>query len=118
MIQISDSAVAKIKELLAGEENPDLFLRVGVREGGCSGFSYAMGLDDERKESDEILDFAGLSVAVDKADAKYLNGLLIDYKESGMGGGFTMDNPNAIATCGCGSSFRTKDEAGKAEVCE
>lgn len=118
MIEMTDSAVSKIKELMAGEENPNLFLRVGVREGGCSGFSYAMGLDDDRKDTDTVLEFDGLSVTVSQDDVKYINGLKIDYKESGMGGGFTMDNPNAVATCGCGSSFRTREDAGKAEVCE
>ena len=118
MIEISEMAVAKIKELLAEESNSELFLRVGVREGGCSGFSYAMGVDDERREGDETFDFQGLEVAVGQDDLKYINGLKIDYKESGMTGGFTMENPNAVATCGCGSSFRTREDSGKAEVCE
>ncbi|WP_202903368.1 HesB/IscA family protein [Gorillibacterium massiliense] len=118
MIEMSDTAITKIKELLADEENDQLFLRVGVREGGCSGFSYVMGVDDAQHDGDTILDFHGLTVAVGQDDLKYINGLKIDYKDSGMSGGFTMENPNAIATCGCGSSFRTRQDAGKAEVCE
>lgn len=118
MIDISAAAVGKIKEMLEGEGNPKLFLRLGVNEGGCSGFTYQMGLDDERSEGDREMDFDGLPVVVAEADMKYLNGLKVDYQDSGMTGGFTIDNPNAVATCGCGSSFRTREEAGKAEVCE
>lgn len=117
MIQISEAAGAKIKEMLEAEENPNLFLRLGVREGGCSGFSYGMSFDDELSEADQTFNIAGLKVIVDQDSLKYLNGVEIDYKESGMGGGFTIENPNATVTCGCGSSFRTATEAGKPEDC-
>ena len=117
MIQISELAGEKIKEMLEAEENPDLFLRLGVNEGGCSGFSYGMSFDDEQSDADEALEFIGIKVVVDKESMKYLNGVEIDYKESGMGGGFTIDNPNATVTCGCGSSFRTAAAAGKPEDC-
>lgn len=113
MITISDTASDKIKEMLESEGSPDLFLRIGVKEGGCSGFSYGMGFDDEEHEGDKTLDLQGLKVVVDSDSIKYLNGLVIDFKESAMGGGFTIDNPNATATCGCGSSFRTAADAGK-----
>ena len=113
MITISDTANEKIKEMLAAEETPDLFLRIGVKEGGCSGFSYGMGFDDEQHEGDQEMEFGGLKVVVDSDSLKYLNGLEIDFKESGMGGGFTIHNPNATATCGCGSSFRTATDEGK-----
>ncbi|MOA29527.1 Iron-sulfur cluster insertion protein ErpA [compost metagenome] len=112
MITISEMASDKIKEMLEQEGTPDLFLRIGVKEGGCSGFSYGMGFDDEEHEGDKTLDTQGLKVVVDEDSMKYLNGLVIDYKESAMGGGFTIENPNASATCGCGSSFRTAKEAG------
>jgi iron-sulfur cluster assembly protein len=113
MIHITDQAVDKIKEMLAAEETPNLFLRVGVKPGGCSGFSYGMGFDDNQTGEDQIIDFSGLKVVVDKESNNYLDGVEIDFKDSGMGGGFSIQNPNAIATCGCGSSFRTKtqDEA-------
>ncbi len=117
MIQISDLAANKIKEMLAEQEVPNLFLRIGVKAGGCSGFSYGMGLDDEKQEADQELDISGLKVVVDEESAKYLYGVEIDYKQSDVGGGFTIHNPNAVATCGCGSSFRTADEAGKPEEC-
>ena len=113
MIIISEPAASKIKEMLAQEESPDLFLRIGVNEGGCSGFSYGMGFDDEMRESDRELQIEGLKVVVDEDSAKYLNGLQIDFKETAMSGGFTIENPNATVTCGCGSSFRTASDAGK-----
>ncbi|WP_042165415.1 HesB/IscA family protein [Paenibacillus gorillae] len=112
MITISDSATDKIKEMLEEEGTPGLFLRIGVKEGGCSGFSYGMGFDDEESDSDKSLELSGMKVVVDEESMKYLNGLLIDWKDSAMGGGFTIDNPNATATCGCGSSFRTATAAG------
>ncbi|KIL36240.1 hypothetical protein SD71_09210 [Cohnella kolymensis] len=113
MVNISEAAGDKIQEMLAAEETPNLFLRIGVQEGGCSGFSYGMGFDDEKHEKDEELDVRGLKVVVDGDSLKYLNGLEIDWKESAMGGGFTINNPNAVATCGCGSSFRTATDSGK-----
>jgi iron-sulfur cluster assembly protein len=119
MVNISEYAGEKIQEMLAAEEIPNLFLRIGVQEGGCSGFSYGMGFDDEKHEGDKELDIRGVKVVVDGESMKYLNGLEIDWKDSAMGGGFTINNPNATATCGCGSSFRTATEAGNpvAEPC-
>ncbi|GIQ68454.1 iron-sulfur cluster assembly accessory protein [Xylanibacillus composti] len=117
MIKISENAAEKLQEMLAQQEADNLFLRVGVKEGGCSGFSYGMGFDDQKAETDKEMELGGMRVVVDEESAKYLYGVEIDYKESDMGGGFTIDNPNAIATCGCGSSFRTKDAAGKPEEC-
>lgn len=117
MITISESASDKIKEMLAAEATPNLFLRIGVKEGGCSGFTYGMGFDTEKNETDKTFEVGGLEVVVDEDSSRYLYGVEIDYQESAMGGGFTIHNPNAIATCGCGSSFRTKTEAGKPEDC-
>lgn len=118
MINFTPQASAKIRELLEAENNPNILLRVGVREGGCSGFSYGMGTDESMSESDQIFTYEGFKVAVDAESYKYIEGLVIDYKESMMGGGFTMENPNAVASCGCGASFRTRDYEGKAEKCE
>lgn len=117
MIKISEQAAEKLKDMLAEQEIPNMFLRVGVQSGGCSGFSYGMGFDDEQQEDDQTFDIHGLKVVVDPESAKYLYGVTIDYQESAMGGGFTIDNPNAIATCGCGSSFRTREEEGVPEKC-
>ncbi|RCX19677.1 iron-sulfur cluster assembly protein [Fontibacillus phaseoli] len=118
MIEISDSAAQRIKDMIAGEETPDMFLRLGVNPGGCSGFSYSMGLDDQEGEGDVYLDLKGIKVVVGKESVRYLNGLEIDFQESGMSGGFTINNPNAIASCGCGQSFRMRDEEGRPEVCD
>lgn len=117
MIQISEMATEKIKEMLAAEESDKLFLRIGVKEGGCSGFSYGMGFDDDQQEHDKQYEVSGLKIVVDEESAKYLNGVEIDFKESAMGGGFTIENPNATVTCGCGSSFRTAQAAGNPEEC-
>lgn len=118
MITISESACDKIKEMLAAEEASNLFLRVGVKSGGCSGFSYGMGFDDKQQQDDKVMDINGLKVVVDQESAKYLYGVEIDFQDAGMGGGFTIHNPNAVATCGCGSSFKVKDEEGAPEKCD
>lgn len=119
MIEISQTAGTRIKDMLAAERenNPNLFLRIGVQEGGCSGFSYSMGFDDEQMSDDQVHDIDGIKVVVDKYSSRFLYGTQIDFKESAMGGGFTIHNPNAIATCGCGSSFRTREEAGTPGDC-
>ncbi|WP_442603353.1 HesB/IscA family protein [Paenibacillus sp. KN14-4R] len=118
MIQISVAAADKIKEMLAAEELPNLFLRLGVTAGGCSGFSYGMGFDDAQVPSDKEFELHGLKVVVDEDSAKYLYGVEIDFKDAGMGGGFTIDNPNAVASCGCGQSFKHKEEEGAPEKCD
>ncbi|WP_027416349.1 iron-sulfur cluster insertion protein ErpA [Aneurinibacillus terranovensis] len=117
MITLTESASKKVQELMASEDNKNLFLRVGVRPGGCSGFSYGMGFDDEIKDGDTEMDQNGVKIVVDGESQPFVDGVIIDYKESMMGGGFTIDNPNAIATCGCGSSFRTKENAGAPSEC-
>lgn len=99
------------------ENDASLKLRVGVIGGGCSGLSYNMGFDKEVQEDDTELDISGLQVVIDKDSAPLLRDVVIDYKENMLGGGFTIDNPNAIATCGCGSSFRTKENTGSPSEC-
>jgi len=91
MINISEMAGDKIQEMLAAEEAPNLFLRIGVQEGGCSGFSYGMGFDDELHDTDKEMEIGGVKVVVDADSMKYLNGLVIDWKDSAMGGGFTIN---------------------------
>lgn len=117
MLTITDAAAKQIKKMIEAEEDKDVFLRVGVNGGGCSGLSYSMGFEKEVTETDTKLDLNGLEVVVDKESAPILKGVVIDYKENMMGGGFTIDNPNAIATCGCGSSFKTATNAGTPEEC-
>ena len=105
MITISPSAQEKIKDILAEENNPSIRLRVFVQGGGCSGFSYGFTLDEEVAEDDFTLDDNGVSVLVDPMSMQYLQGAEIDYKDELMGASFTIKNPNATTTCGCGSSF-------------
>ena len=105
MITLTDTASTKVKELIEAEGNPDLFLRVAVRPGGCSGFSYEMFFDSELAGEDTAADFAGVKVVVDPASAQWLEGASLDYKDGLQGAGFAINNPNASRTCGCGSSF-------------
>lgn len=118
MLIITDTAAHKIKEMLEEQENENLFLRIGVKGGGCSGLSYGMGFDQEVSEDEDMtFEQHGIKVVVTKDAAKMLEGVQIDFKQNMMGGGFTIDNPNAIATCGCGSSFRTKENEGTPGEC-
>lgn len=104
-IQLTDSAVAKVKDLLASEGDDDLGLRVAVRPGGCSGFSYEMFFDADVEDDDVVVDFAGLRVLVDPQSAKRITGAVLDYREGLMEAGFSIDNPNVTRSCGCGNSF-------------
>ncbi|MCM3731278.1 iron-sulfur cluster assembly accessory protein [Fictibacillus nanhaiensis] len=117
IVEITESAASKIKEMLADEEDKNQFLRVAVKGGGCTGLSYGMGFDSDfnEKDTEEMID--GIRVVVDEESAKVLKGTVIDFKQNMMGGGFTITNPNAIASCGCGSSFRTATNAGSPEEC-
>ena len=105
MIEITESAIAKISEILSEENNPKVKLRTFVQGGGCSGFSYGFTLDEEQNEDDFVIDKNGLSVLVDSMSMQYLQGATIDFKEDLMGSSFVINNPNAQSTCGCGSSF-------------
>jgi iron-sulfur cluster assembly protein/iron-sulfur cluster insertion protein len=104
-IVLSDTAATKVAELLAAEDDKNLVLRVAVRPGGCSGFSYEMFFDSELADDDKITEHGGVKVAVDPASAPHLAGATLDYKDALQGGGFAINNPNAQRTCGCGQSF-------------
>ena len=117
VVNITEAAAFQIKEMMKHNGEEGSFLRVAVKGGGCSGLSYGMGFDHEVKEEDLQLAQHGIQILVAKEDAPILNGTKIDYKQSMMGGGFTIDNPNAIASCGCGSSFRTATATGTPEEC-
>ena len=111
MITFTDKGAEKVEEFLAAQ-NADVQtsgLRVGVRGGGCSGFQYALALD-EQKEGDQIFEDHGIRLIVDPASLQYVDGSIVDYQESLMGAGFEVKNPNVVAACGCGSSFRVADE--------
>jgi iron-sulfur cluster insertion protein len=105
MITISDSAKTKIIDILAEENNPNVSLRTFVQGGGCSGFSYGFTLDQEQNEDDFEITVDTFKVLIDSMSMQYLQGATIDYKEELMGASFTIKNPNATTTCGCGSSF-------------
>jgi len=104
MITITDTAASKVKELLDAEGQPELFLRVAVRPGGCSGLSYEMFFDTERAPDDLEQEHGPVKVVVDPMSSEYLTGASLDYKD-GLQAGFTIVNPNAQRTCGCGQSF-------------
>ena len=104
-ISLTDAAVAKVGELIAQEGNPDLALRVAVRPGGCSGFSYEMFFDSDMADDDIISTFGTVQVVVDPASADLLKGASLDFKDGLQGAGFAINNPNASRTCGCGQSF-------------
>lgn len=105
MIDVKPGAIAKIKDLLAEENNPDLKLRIFVQGGGCSGFSYGFTFDEIVNEDDFDLEFDGMHLLVDSMSSQYLQGAEVDYTEDIMGSEFKIKNPNAQTTCGCGSSF-------------
>ena len=110
MVTLTDIAAEKVSQFLAGQEpNEVAGLRVGVRGGGCSGFQYALALDEQR-DGDRVFEDHGIRVIVDEASLQYVDGSVVDYKESLMGAGFEVNNPNVVAACGCGSSFRVADE--------
>jgi iron-sulfur cluster assembly protein/iron-sulfur cluster insertion protein len=104
-ISLTDSAVAKVAELLAQEGNDQLALRVAVRPGGCSGFSYEMFFDSDIAEDDLRSEFGAVKVVVDPASAQLLTGATLDFSDGLQGAGFAINNPNATRSCGCGQSF-------------
>ena len=105
MITLTDDATTKVGELIAGEGDDNLALRVAVRPGGCSGFSYEMFFDTERADDDLEVNFGEFRVVVDPSSAQLLEGATLDYKDGLNEAGFSIDNPNAQRTCGCGQSF-------------
>jgi iron-sulfur cluster assembly protein len=111
LISFTDKGAEKVREFLASQSAniQTAGLRVGVRGGGCSGFQYALAFDNQR-DDDEVFEHDGLKILVDRPSLPYVRGAVVDYVESLQGAGFKVDNPNVIAACGCGSSFRVADE--------
>lgn len=116
-VSLTDAAAHKLQELTSADANPAIGLRVYVYSGGCSGYRYGMMLEDAPTPEDTVLHEKGIRVYVDGQSVQYLNGSQIDYIDTLMGAGFTVNNPNAVASCGCGSSFRTEDSAGSPCAC-
>ena len=105
MITVTEPAALKVKDLITQEGDMNLMLRVAVRPGGCSGFSYEMFFDSELEKDDVTTEFGGIKVVVDPSSAQLLEGATLDYKDGLQGAGFAINNPNAQRTCGCGQSF-------------
>ena len=104
-VLLSDQAAARVKQLIAGKQGGDGFLRVYVQGGGCSGFQYGFQLDDNRAQDDLALEKNGVVMLVDSISLQYLAGAEVDFIDDLMGARFVVRNPNATATCGCGASF-------------
>jgi iron-sulfur cluster insertion protein len=111
LINVSQTAASKIAELLAEESKPESGLRVFVQGGGCSGFQYGLMIEESPGATDQVLESNGVKLYVDPISVRYLKGAEVDYVDNIAGGGFTIRNPNAVSTCGCGQSFTT-DEGG------
>ena len=105
IMNLSDSAANKVRTLIKEEENNNLKLRVFVTGGGCSGFEYGFTFDEDVEDDDTRIDKEGVTLLIDALSYQYLAGSVVDYKEDLQGSRFTVENPNAITTCGCGNSF-------------
>jgi iron-sulfur cluster assembly accessory protein len=115
-LSITPAAADKVRELLEQENDPSLALRIFVAGGGCSGLQYGMTLDEEQ-EGDTVISQGEFKVLVDEMSLGYINGSEVDYVDSLMGAGFTVNNPNAVSSCGCGHSFKTASGGGEAKSC-
>jgi iron-sulfur cluster assembly protein len=111
MIELTDKGAEKVREFLAAQSEPAATagLRVGVRGGGCSGFQYMLAFDEQR-DGDTVIESQGIRLLVDNASAPYVRGATVDFVDGLQGAGFKVDNPNVVAACGCGSSFRVAEE--------
>ena len=116
ILSITPTASDKVHELLAQENDPSLGLRIFVAGGGCSGLQYGMTLDEEQ-DGDTVITQGDFKVLVDEMSLGYINGSQVDYVDSLMGAGFTVNNPNAVSSCGCGHSFKTASGGGDARSC-
>lgn len=115
-ISLTDKATARLKDIIKAK-GESLALRVMVRGGGCSGLEYGMALERNPRPDDNVTELDGVKVVVDANSLKYLDGSTIDYVDSLMGGGFSINNPNATSSCGCGQSFQTAGDKGNAKSC-
>lgn len=108
-VQLTEAAVHRVRNLITERDLKDHALRIFVTGGGCSGLKYGMALERDVHDSDIRFNYDGIDVLIDTSSLPYLTGATVDYVDDIMGGGFHIENPNAVASCGCGNSFRTKD---------
>lgn len=118
MVTLTDLAATKVKEYVEGQSKKieDAGLRVGVKGGGCSGFTYSLAIDETR-DGDNVFENNGIKILVDEQSMRYVDQSEVDYIDELTGAGFQVNNPNVVAACGCGSSFRVKDEEGEEVNC-
>jgi iron-sulfur cluster assembly protein len=117
-ITLTERAVSELKELMASQQKESAALRIWVAGGGCSGLSYGMALDDGEPEGgDQVFDHMGVRIYIDDLSLQYMSGSTVDYVDDIMGGGFKIENPNAVRSCGCGSSFQTESSGAGAGGC-
>lgn len=113
MITLTERATTELTDLMKSQDKQAAALRVWVAGGGCSGLSYGMALDDAApEEGDQIFEQSGIKIYVDNLSLQYMSGASVDYVDDVLGGGFKIENPNAVSSCGCGSSFKTADSEG------
>ncbi len=116
MVTLTPKAASKVRDLLEQKKRDDLGLRIYITSGGCRGYSYGMAWD-RAAEEDQVFEQGGVRVLIDPMSMEQMEGAEVDYSEALMGGGFTITNPNASSTCGCGQSFRGKDGGGAPHAC-
>lgn len=117
MVTLTPEASTRLRRILEEKKRPDLLLRIYVSAGGCRGFSYGMAFDSQVGEDDTVIEQDGVRIVIDPFSADLLRGACVGYTDSLMGGGFTISNPNAVSTCGCGQSFRTARDRGEPRSC-
>jgi iron-sulfur cluster assembly protein len=117
LVTVTEAAARKVVELRDREGKADARLRLFVKSGGCSGFSYGLAFDDRVNDGDLVEDHEGVPIVIDQFSQQYVNGAEIDYVDSLMGSGFAINNPNAVSSCACGSSFNTDGSPAKAGGC-
>jgi iron-sulfur cluster assembly protein len=117
LVSVTDAAAKKVVELREREGKADARLRLFVKSGGCSGFSYGLAFDEKLNEGDLVEEHSGVPVVIDSFSREHVDGAEIDYVDSLMGSGFAINNPNAVSSCACGSSFNTDGSPAKAGGC-
>ncbi|MBX6377580.1 MAG: iron-sulfur cluster assembly accessory protein [Clostridia bacterium] len=117
MFSLTSAASERLRKIMEEKQRPDLYLRVYVAPGGCCGYNYGMSLEEAPEEGDLVFEDTGIRCLVDPDSAPLLEGATVDYVDSLMGGGFTIQNPNAVSSCHCGHSFRTAGGGGSPSPC-